>query len=45
MGDLLHRSDRCTECGGKGATIQFPGWVDWGADAGVADKVLSQACR
>jgi hypothetical protein len=24
--DILRRSARCTECGGKGATIQIPGW-------------------
>src|SRR5262249_49008052 len=24
--DLLRRSARCAECGGKGATIQIPGW-------------------
>jgi len=24
--DMLRRSARCTECGGKGATIQIPGW-------------------
>jgi hypothetical protein len=23
---MLRRSARCTECGGKGATIQIPGW-------------------
>ena len=24
--DLLRRSARCTQCGGKGATVQLPGW-------------------
>ena len=24
--DMLRRSARCTECGGKGATIQIPAW-------------------
>ena len=24
--DLLRRSARCTECGGKGATIHIQGW-------------------
>lgn len=26
--DRLRRSARCTKCGGKGATLQHPGWVD-----------------
>jgi len=24
--DMLRRSARCRECGGKGATTQIPGW-------------------
>ena len=24
--DMLRRSARCTKCGGKGATLQIPGW-------------------
>ena len=24
--DLLRRSARCSRCGGKGATVQLPGW-------------------
>jgi hypothetical protein len=24
--DMLRRSARCTQCDGKGATIQIPGW-------------------
>jgi hypothetical protein len=35
---MLRRSARCTQCGGKGATIQIP---EWGADAnaGVAERL------
>jgi hypothetical protein len=25
-GDKLRRSARCTQCGGKGATLQRPSW-------------------
>jgi len=24
--DMLRQSARCTQCGGRGATIQLPGW-------------------
>jgi len=37
--DMLRRSARCAECGGKGATIQIPGW---GALLGPPWHTLSQ---
>ena len=32
--DVLRQRARCSKCGGKGATLQMPGWV--GGDTGVA---------
>jgi hypothetical protein len=26
--DMLRQRTRCTSCGGKGATLQHPGWAD-----------------
>src|SRR5262245_22041344 len=51
--DMLRRSARCGQCGGKGATIQIPqcgglqtpgrGWPG-GATLGVCEVVLSDLC-